>query len=285
MHPALYGWGQMAGFLKTNNPEEGFIKYADPLSKIDIVGINSIQQDKEGKIWLNCTLGIVRIDPVNDQIAGYGSNYGVDGNNLLERAGYKGRDGKIYFGDQHGYYVFSPNQFVTNNTAPRIALSGLKIRGKSVLPGDKVIKTASIEDTKEISLRYNENAFSLDYAGIHYSDPENNRHLYRLENYEDAWHEAGRDKTAYYYNVPPGRYIFHIKVANSDGLWAEKNNISHYIPSLVENMVGLHCLRSIGGCSCICCSSLPESKNNKSRKRKNKGKGTGAGKRNRKSLS
>src|SRR5262249_36714021 len=80
----------------------------------------------------------------------------------------------------------------------------------------------SADDYKEISLRYNENVFSFDFAGIHYSDPENNRHLYKLENYEDSWHEAGVERTANYYNVPPGHYIFHIKVANSDGLWAEK---------------------------------------------------------------
>ena len=43
-----------------------------------------------------------------------------------------------------------------------------------------------------------------------------------LENYDQAWHEAGAEKTASYYNVPPGHYIFHIRAASSDGIWAEK---------------------------------------------------------------
>src|SRR6185312_1081504 len=65
------------------------------------------------------------------------------------------------------------------------------------------------------------NVFSFDFAGIQYSSPEYNRHLYMLENYDEAWHETGAEKTASYYNVPPGHYIFHIKASNSDGMWAE----------------------------------------------------------------
>jgi len=44
-----------------------------------------------------------------------------------------------------------------------------------------------------------------------------------MENLENTWRKASREKKAFYYNVPPGRYIFHVKAANSDGVWAEKN--------------------------------------------------------------
>ena len=43
-----------------------------------------------------------------------------------------------------------------------------------------------------------------------------------LENYDNAWRQAGSEHTAYYYKVPPGRYIFHVKAASSEGEWAEK---------------------------------------------------------------
>ena len=44
-----------------------------------------------------------------------------------------------------------------------------------------------------------------------------------LENYDNNWRKADQEKTAYYYNVPPGRYIFRVKASNSDGLWAERS--------------------------------------------------------------
>ena len=44
-----------------------------------------------------------------------------------------------------------------------------------------------------------------------------------LENLDNDWRKAGEEKTAYYYNVPPGNYIFRVKAASSDGVWAEKS--------------------------------------------------------------
>ena len=44
-----------------------------------------------------------------------------------------------------------------------------------------------------------------------------------LENFQNTWQNAGDQKTANYFNVPPGHYIFRVKAANSDGVWAEKS--------------------------------------------------------------
>lgn len=65
--------------------------------------------------------------------------------------------------------------------------------------------------------------FPFDFAGIHYSNPEQNRHLFMLEGLDKTWRKAGEEKTAYYYNVPPGHYVFHVKASNRDGVWAEKS--------------------------------------------------------------
>jgi two-component sensor histidine kinase len=76
--------------------------------------------------------------------------------------------------------------------------------------------------TNEIHLKYNQNVFSFDFIGIHYSSPEDIRILFMMENLDNTWRKASHEKKAFYYNVPPGRYIFHVKAANRDGVWAEK---------------------------------------------------------------
>ena len=57
---------------------------------------------------------------------------------------------------------------------------------------------------------------------IHYTNPAKNKYAYQLENYDDEWREAGNQRTAFYSNLPPGEYIFHVKAANSDGVWNEE---------------------------------------------------------------
>ncbi|HET7899381.1 MAG TPA: ATP-binding protein, partial [Flavisolibacter sp.] len=44
-----------------------------------------------------------------------------------------------------------------------------------------------------------------------------------LEGYDKNWHQADAEQTANYYNVPPGNYTFKVKVANSNGIWVEKD--------------------------------------------------------------
>jgi hypothetical protein len=45
----------------------------------------------------------------------------------------------------------------------------------------------SIEEATEIRLQYNQNIFSIDFAAIHFADPENNTLQYMLEGYETEW--------------------------------------------------------------------------------------------------
>jgi signal transduction histidine kinase len=52
--------------------------------------------------------------------------------------------------------------------------------------------------------------------------PQKVRFRYRLEEYDSEWINAGSRRTAYYSNVPPGKYRFRVIAANNDGVWNEK---------------------------------------------------------------
>jgi diguanylate cyclase (GGDEF)-like protein len=51
--------------------------------------------------------------------------------------------------------------------------------------------------------------------------PERVRFKYRLVGFDGGWVEAGSRRTAYYTNVPPGRYDFEMMACNEDGVWNE----------------------------------------------------------------
>jgi signal transduction histidine kinase len=137
-------------------------------------------------------------------------------------AGYSTPAGELLFGDATGYYAFFPDQLTTNTKAPKVILTDFKIAELPVKPGNNSPLNVPVEEAKEIKLNYKENVFSFDFAGIHYSSPEENRHLFMLDRYEKNWRKAGSEKAAYYFNVPPGEYVFRVKASSSDGIWAEK---------------------------------------------------------------
>jgi signal transduction histidine kinase len=37
-----------------------------------------------------------------------------------------------------------------------------------------------------------------------------------LEGYDPAWHQSSADRAIYYYNLPPGDYVFHLKAVNAE---------------------------------------------------------------------
>jgi signal transduction histidine kinase len=61
--------------------------------------------------------------------------------------------------------------------------------------------------------------FQFDYAGLSFIAPQKVRYRYMLEGFDLKWTEAGTRRTAYYTNIPPGRYTFRVQAANNDGLW------------------------------------------------------------------
>ncbi|MFN2439309.1 MAG: ATP-binding protein, partial [Chitinophagaceae bacterium] len=97
------------------------------------------------------------------------------------------------------------------------------ISDRHVKPGKNSPLPLPLARANEIRLKHNQNNFSFDFVGMHYSSPDDNRLFYMLENLDNTWRKAGSQKIAYYYNVPPGQYVFRVKAANSDGVWAEKS--------------------------------------------------------------
>ena len=61
--------------------------------------------------------------------------------------------------------------------------------------------------------------FEFDYAGLSFVAPQKVRYRYMLEGFDHGWTEAGARRTAYYTNIPPGKYTFRVQAANNDGLW------------------------------------------------------------------
>ena len=62
----------------------------------------------------------------------------------------------------------------------------------------------------------------IDYTSPTFSIPQKVKFRYKLDGYDDGWHEAGPRRQAFYTDVPPGKYTFRVMAANSDGVWNER---------------------------------------------------------------
>ncbi len=189
-----------------------------PIGSTDIKGII---EDEHGFIWVSAKAGIFQISKERNRIKGFGTNQGIDPAGLTN-AIYRLRKGKVIVGAHDGFYSFQTQNESFRILPPQIILRDLRVAGEQVIGIDK---------TDGIKLRYDQDIFSIGFAGIHYSNPNENTHLYKLEGYDNDWRRAGAERTAYYFNLPPGKYLFRVKVGNNDDVWAEHTVPIEIIPA------------------------------------------------------
>ncbi|WP_161887884.1 sensor histidine kinase [Pontibacter russatus] len=216
-----------AGVYRYDKASDAFLPFPLELNE-DAINAMGVVEDNQQNLWFNTRQGLLKIDRQRSNAQLLREPYGVQPGALSFLSAYKGRDGRLYFGNSSGYYAFFPQQWHRNNQPPRITFTGLRLFDEPVVPGPRSLLKAPLSEISGIELKPDQNVFTIDFTGIHFSNPEQNRFLYRLENYDHDWRAARSARTASYYNVPPGHYVFHVRASNNDGVWAEKT-LSIYI--------------------------------------------------------
>jgi class 3 adenylate cyclase/ligand-binding sensor domain-containing protein len=213
--------GANNGLYKYDRSADAFILFKVSGLLAEIPDISRMVEDNQKYLWLQTSDGMMSVNPQRNETKNYGiskTSFQINNKNYC----YKGRDGKLYFTETGGYYSFYPTDFTQHVKPPEIIFTGFSLGDQLIKVSDKGPLKESISKTTEIRLRYNQNIFSFEFAAIDYTNPESNQHLFMLENYDNKWQQAGSDRKASYFNIPPGKYIFRVKAINSKGAWAEK---------------------------------------------------------------
>lgn len=202
--------------------QDQFVRYSNPLLSGGIPEVSSMLEDNDQELWVTSSIGLVQISPDREQVSVYDREQGVESYNFWWDSGFKDKDGKIFFGYGEGYLVIDPAFLKKEFKAPEISLTGFRLADEYVLPNEDGPLKESLSRATEIRLGYEQNIFSFDFATIDYTNPERNRVIYYLENYDNNWTLANSENRAYYFNIPPGEYTFHVKASKGYGPWASR---------------------------------------------------------------
>jgi ligand-binding sensor domain-containing protein/signal transduction histidine kinase len=214
--------GGTDGLYYFDTKKDQFILYADQNSPVVISGVLGIIEDDNKNLWISTSASIVKINSDRNEVKNYGEEQGVRYNQMGWCDNFKGRDGKLFLADWNGYYAFYPDQLRDKKTTPQVIFTSFKLNDQEVAPSKSSVLDLPVWKAKEIKLNYDQNTFSLDFAAIEYYSADAEKFLFMLENYDNTWHNIGTDHKAYFFNVPPGTYVFHAKAVDNEGGWDEK---------------------------------------------------------------
>ncbi len=172
--------------------------------------VGCLRIDKKGRIWGGTSNHLFCLNPGNDQIEVFDKSDGLPGTVFYHAN--QTRQGDFIFCCDCGCVEFNPEEVTRKSLPPAIAVSSLQIPGR---PRQLFVKPGL-----SLTLPYNRNAFSVDFAAFDYEWPDKNRFVHKLEGFDREWIDMATRNSASYTNLPPGRYTLRIKGANSDGVWS-----------------------------------------------------------------
>ena len=205
------------------NPETDEMKFYTREDGLPTDLIQGILEDDYRNMWISTGSGLskyVRNEPNGKgTFINFNTQDGLQGYSF-SLASYKSENGELFFGGANGINSFFPVE--VNTIPPDVVITDFKIFGKTVTgkskdsPIDK-----NINDVKEITLSYEQNDISFDFASIHFTSPEKNKVAYKLEGFNNDWIYESR-RFVSFTNLDPGDYIFKVKGSNGDGVWSDK---------------------------------------------------------------
>ncbi|MBX3239049.1 MAG: response regulator [Chitinophagaceae bacterium] len=188
----------------------------------------TILEDNNHNLWMGTPNGLCNaiIEEAGDgemsvRFVNYDESDGLQGRVFNDKAAFKTKSGELLFGGFYGFNMFSPEKFYFQKEQPRIVLTGLQVFSKPVKPGEKldghIILTKSITEAEEITLKYNQNVFSVSFAalGLGYSGKE--KFQYMLEGFNKEWLSTdGNQRIITYTNIDPGKYTLQVRQQSDD---------------------------------------------------------------------
>lgn len=205
----IYQYQEGQGIIRHIGTEEG-------LTNEEVYTLVEYNQN----IWASIDNGIAEINTKTGQVHTYDCFAGLETLEFTPQGGICLPNGEVYFSGSNGFLSFAPRSLIKNNMMPPVVLTQLTVNNKVIQPGDKSrLLEANPDDAATVTLAYNQNNFSVAYCALNYILHEQNQYAYKLVGHDEDWNYVGTRKEAFYTNIAPGKYTFHVIASNNDDVW------------------------------------------------------------------
>ncbi|MBP7148816.1 MAG: response regulator [Acidobacteria bacterium] len=179
--------------------------------------------DRRGFLWMSCNRGVYRVnkqdlisyaegklDSVECQAFGRADGLkDSECNGGTSPSGWKSRDGRLWFATAGGVVVVDPAALDVSSPPPPVLIERALIDERGA-------------DLREpIEAPPGKGELEFHYTALTFQNPEKVRFRYKLEGFDRDWIEAGTRRTAFYTNIPPGRYEFRVRACDARGRWTD----------------------------------------------------------------
>jgi len=204
--------------------------------------IYQVLEDSTRNLWMLCSNGILQVskkdiedfslrkrDSIASTIYGKADGMKSTGSNhgRTQPAGWKTRDGKLWFATAKGAAMIDPNNIKLNKLPPPVLI-------EEITADDVKINPLYGKKGERVVFSPGKKRFEFHYTALSFLDPQRVKFKYQLEGYDQDWMDENSARTAHYMNIPPGAYRFRVIACNNDGAWNTTGSsfafhLKHYV--------------------------------------------------------
>jgi len=183
--------------------------------------INAVVADDRGSLWLDAACGYIAITRSDLETWWRQPEYQVktrlldafDGaqtsSTHFRPTASSSFDGKLWFANQSVLQEIDPGRLHLNAVPPPVHI-------EQVIADHK-----AYENTGELRLPPLTRDLEVDYTALSLAVPQKVRFRYQLEGHDADWQDPQGRRQAFYSDLAPGAYRFHVIASNNDGVWNE----------------------------------------------------------------
>lgn len=200
--------------------------------------ISGLVETSNGDLWILGGVGLLRVPATEVAMATADPGHHVSAQIFDARAGLRGvsaeirpvptlmesSSGHLVARTSQGLYSINTSDVSRGPLPPAITLRSLRADGY-----EYPVATA-------VDLPAHTSAMSIRYSGLSLSAAEQVHYRYRLDGFDHDWQEVQGRQEAFYTNLPPGQYRFHVQAGLTGDPWnpAEASMTLRIEPSFTQ---------------------------------------------------
>jgi len=177
----------------------------------------SILKDENKQLWMGSSKGLVCFNTKTGKAKVYTESNGLLTDQFNYNSAFRDSNGIMYFGSVRGLINFNPTALVNNKITSPVYITGIQIKNQELKvnqKGSPLKKSIVLSDN--ITLDYKSSSFSIDFSALSYVSPSIIQYAYKMDGLDEQWTIIKTNRRVYFTELPPGKYVFKVKVANDN---------------------------------------------------------------------
>lgn len=170
--------------------------------------------DRHNRMWIGNDIGLACYNPADSTLVTFDERYGLSIFGFWVGSYFKMTNGEFVLGTPNGIQYFYPDSLYHKT----ITFSTLihKIESKNI--------SSTISASETFYLNSNDRQVTFHFNSVDFSPHVRTYYEYKLSGIDENWVKLVDQNAVRYNALPPGKYVFNLRVSNDNRNWLEAQN-------------------------------------------------------------